>query len=133
MTSKEKYTNPSLCDGLKTFRVPIKLATNANLRGMGVIVDDPNDFTVEKKTFQIQVWPTNGWRKMDPGCGDEAGTTEGRFDIYWDGDLLYGKNHTIATAANHYLLGYSRNPMECVPKQRGKGPDHSPERSVSVV
>ena len=97
MTSKQKYTNPQLCQGLKLHQVPMKLATNENLKGMGVVVDDPEDFTVEKKTFEIATWPTSGWRKMDPGCGDEAGTCEGKFDIYWDGDLLYGKNHSIAS------------------------------------
>ena len=97
MTSKQKYTNPQVCEGLGLHQVPMKLATNENLKGMGVIVDDPADFTVEKKTFEIATWPTSGWRKMDPGCGDEAGTCEGKFDIYWDGDLLYGKNHSIAS------------------------------------
>jgi len=127
MTSKEKYCNPELCKGLSSYRVPIKLATNENLKGLGCIVDDPEDFTVEKGTFEIRKWPTSGWRKMDPGCGDEAGTTEGRFAVYWDGDLLYGKNHTIATSANHYLLGYSRNPAECKPCVRGQGPVDSPD------
>ena len=63
-----------------------------------------------------------GWRSLDPGTGDEAGTTEGKFDIYWEGDFLYGKNHSIATESNHYLLGYGTLPMNakhdsrsCVP------------------
>ena len=127
MTSKQKYTNPKLCTGLKLHKVPMKLATNENLKGMGVVVDDPADFTTEKKTFEICTWPASGWRTMDPGCGDEAGTCEGKFDIYWDGDLLYGKNHSIATTSNHYLLGYSKEPTECVAKGRGTGPDASPE------
>mmetsp|Transcript_8359 Transcript_8359/g.14047 ORF Transcript_8359/g.14047 Transcript_8359/m.14047 type:complete len:254 (+) Transcript_8359:112-873(+) len=126
MTSKEKYCDPKLCEGLKAFHVPIKLATNENLKGMGYVVDDPDDFTVEKGTFKIKVWPTQGWRPMDPGCGDEAGTTEGKFDIYWDGDLLYGKNHSIATKANHYLLGYGKPPAECKACKRGTPSEESP-------
>jgi len=54
MTSKEKYCNPELCKGLSSYRVPIKLATNENLKGLGCIVDDPEDFTVEKGTFEIR-------------------------------------------------------------------------------
>ena len=148
MTSKQKYTNPQVCEGLGLHQVPMKLATNENLKGMGVIVDDPADFTVEKKTFEISTWPTSGWRKMDPGCGDEAGTCEGKFDIYWDGDFLcpsgvssrarfrcalevvsrrYGKNHSIATTSNHYLLGYGKEPTACVKQQRGQGPAESPD------
>ena len=55
MTSKEKYCNPKLCEGLKAVHVPIKLATNENLKGMGYVVDNPEDFTVEKGTFEIKV------------------------------------------------------------------------------
>ena len=129
MTSKQKYTNPQLCSGLKLHKVPMKLATDENLQGMGKIVDDPAafKFTTAKKTFEITTWPTTGWRPMDPGCGDEAGTTEGKFDISWDGDLLYGKNHSIATTSNHYLLGYGKEPTDCVAAERGVPPPESPE------
>merc|ERR1719240_288137 len=124
--NKNKYANPDLCKGLKIHDVPIKWATNENLKGMGFVVKDPSEFTVQNKRFEIVPWPVSGWRPLDPGTGDEAGTTEGKFDIYWDGDFLYGKNHTIATTANHYLLGYSKDPSECKSRGRGLGPETSP-------
>lgn len=70
-----------------------------------MLVDDPDDFTCEKKTFEIVPWPTLGFRKLDPMTGDEAGTTEGDFQVWWQGDFLFGKNLAINTVANHYLEG----------------------------
>ena len=42
-----------------------------------------DEFTVAKKNFEIVTWPQPGWRKLDPNTGDEAGTTEGFFDVHW--------------------------------------------------
>ena len=75
------------------------------MKGYGFLFQDPSEVTVENKRFEIEYWPTKGWRKLDPGTGNEGGTTEGDFVIYWDGDSLYGKNLAIATESNHYLLG----------------------------
>jgi len=129
--AKEKYANPELCKGLKTHHVPMQLATNENLKGMGMVITSPEEITVAKNNFEIVAWPTHGWRKLDPGTGDEAGTTEGKFDIYWDGDFLYGKNHTIATEANHYLLGYAKDPLQCKRLGAGTPPSTSPS-SISL-
>ena len=52
-----------------------------SLKGFGKIVHHPDEFTVEKKNFEITPWPVSGWRQLDPGTGDEAGTTEGDFDV----------------------------------------------------
>lgn len=120
--NKHKYADPALCRELPKFRVPIKHATNTALKGIGFLVHDPTQFTTQDKTFEVVPWPTKGWRALDPGTGDEAGTTEGRFDIYWDGDLLYGTNHALSTEANHYLLGYGADPEECARRGRGNGP-----------
>jgi len=109
----EKYLSPNVLSGLPILDVPLKLATNENLKGLGFVVEDPAEFTVEKKTFEIVPWPVKGWRPLDPKTGDEAGTTEGNFEIYWSGDCLYGRNTTIATTANQYLLGYAKDPQEC--------------------
>ena len=69
-----------------------------------------------------------GWRKLDPGTGDEAGTTEGAFHLWWapfasvqcrqgwllnsiifiirwEGDFYRGKNTAVATSNNCYLAG----------------------------
>ena len=64
----------------------------------------------EKGNFEIEKWPLRGWRKMDPHCGDEAGTTEGHFDVTWQGDYFYGKNLAINTVNNVYLDGLGALP-----------------------
>eukprot|EP00940_MAST-03C_sp_MAST-3C-sp2_P001385 g1385.t1 len=124
--NKKQYSDPTLCDGLDVWTVPIQIATEASLKGLGRLVKDPAAFTTEEKTFEIKKWPAQGWRSLDLETGDEAGTTEGSFDIYWAGDFLFGKNHSIATESNHYLLGYGKDPMKCKRKSRGRGPDTSP-------
>jgi len=49
--------------------------------------------------------PVQGWRQLDPGTGDEAGTTEGSFDVEWKGHFFMGKNNAVATDHNVYLDG----------------------------
>ncbi len=46
-----------------------------------------------------------GWRQLDPQTGDEAGTTEGDFQVEWKGDYFFGKNLAINTENNTYLDG----------------------------
>ena len=53
------------------------------LEGHGRLVDDPADFRAEDRTFEIVKWPVQGWRQLDPLTGDEAGTTEGEFKVYF--------------------------------------------------
>ena len=77
--------------GLNIVDVPLVEATDKSLVGYWAIVHDPEDFTVAKRTFEIVPWPTQRWRKLDPGTGDEAGTTE---------------NLAVSTYLSH-LLGWS--------------------------
>lgn len=51
-----------------------------------------------------------GWRQLDPETGDEAGTTEGHFDVHWEGDYFYGTNLAVATSNNVYLDGLGAHP-----------------------
>lgn len=104
--SPENFKAPTLPKGLEIKDVPLTRAkSNADLEGYGYLVDNPDDFTCEKKTFEIVPWPVQGWRKLDPETGDEAGTVEGDFEVEWKGDFFYGKNLAIASVANHYLEG----------------------------
>lgn len=84
--------------------------------------------TVEKGNFEIVPWPVQGeiplwrlaisaiyccalgWRPLDPETGDEAGTTEGNFDVHWEGDFFYGTNLAVATNNNVYLDGLGAHP-----------------------
>ena len=108
--TEENFRNPELPSGLKIVDVPLVEATEESLKGYGVIVHDPEDFTVQKRTFEIVPWPTQGRRKLDPGTGDEAGTTEGNFDLEWVGDYYYGKNLAVSTTNNTYLDGLGAVP-----------------------
>lgn len=77
-------------------------ATPETLRGYGNLVED---FEVQK--IEIVRWPAAGWRAVDLDTGDEGGTTEGIFEFWWQGELLYGANHAVG---DQYLFGWSRLP-----------------------
>ncbi|MGO1117655.1 ureidoglycolate lyase [Rhodovibrionaceae bacterium A322] len=71
--------------------IPVVEATEESLQGFGQIVTDPYQHPIE-----IVPWPLSGWRKMDPGCGDEGGTTEGIFSFSWDDEgVLRGHNEAV--------------------------------------
>lgn len=100
--------------------VPLVRATEESLRAYGHLVDDYRDYPIE-----IVTWPQPGWRAMDPGTGNEGGTTVGVFDFWWEGETMFAKNHAVAQ--NEYLLGWSRNPGEvkASPLPSGAAPDRS--------
>ena len=77
------YLNPDIPAGLRILDVPLVRATPESLKGFGEIVRDPEDAQVE-----IVPWPVKGRRKLDPGTGDEGGTTEGIFACEWQGNEL---------------------------------------------
>tara|TARA_R110002072_G_scaffold35754_3_gene105469 strand:- start:3907 stop:4662 length:756 start_codon:yes stop_codon:yes gene_type:complete len=80
--------------GLARLSIPVVLATQESLKGFGELVTDPDNYRVE-----IVPWPLAGWRKMDAGCGDEGGTTEGIFSFSWDDQgVLRGVNQAVDDA-----------------------------------
>ena len=95
--TEDNFRAPKLPANLKVVDVPLVEATDAALEGFGYVLHSADERTVEKKNFEIVQWPAKGWRKCDPGCGDEAGTTEGRFEVRWEGDFFYGTNLAVAT------------------------------------
>lgn len=108
--TEDNFRAPTLPSGLTVKDVKLEPATNESLKGLGILMSDPEEFTVAKKNFEIKVWPHAGWRSMDPGTGDEAGTTEGDFEVYWQGDFYYGTNLAVATTNNKYLDGLGTIP-----------------------
>eukprot|EP00931_Biecheleriopsis_adriatica_P080457 TRINITY_DN53804_c0_g1_i1.p1 TRINITY_DN53804_c0_g1~~TRINITY_DN53804_c0_g1_i1.p1 ORF type:complete len:276 (+),score=43.23 TRINITY_DN53804_c0_g1_i1:52-879(+) len=110
--SSENFRKPSLPSGLKVQDLELEVASDESLVGLGRIVHSPNDFTVADRTFEIARWPQPGWRPLDPGTGDEAGTTEGDFEVQWKGDYFYGHNLAIATENNRYLDGLGALPED---------------------
>jgi len=115
--SPTAYLAPDVPGTLPWHDVPLVRATNESLRGYGRLVDDYHDYPIE-----IVTWPQPGRRAIDPGTGNEGGTTQGIFDFWWEGETLYGKNQAVAS--NHYLLGWSCNPGE-VKTDHDMRPDRS--------
>src|ERR1700758_4319332 len=96
------YLNPALPSGLRRVPMPVVDATPETLTGFGRLVTDPSECAIE-----IVQWPALGTRPIDPGTGNEAGTTEGTFVSEWRGDILYGRNEAVG---GHYILAYAKEP-----------------------
>jgi len=111
------YLAPDVPGTLPCFQVPLVRATEQSLQGYGQLVDNHQDFPVE-----IVRWPAAGWRPVDPGTGDEAGTTSGVFSCHWQGDMLMGKNTAVG---DEYLLGWSTTPQDAV---QGEEPESCPQQ-----
>ena len=88
--TSDNFRSPNLKKVKNIVELPvIDVVDNRDLEGYGYLVDDVNDFTVESGNFEIVKWPTSGWRKLDPDTGDEAGTTEGDFEVtYFRNSIL---------------------------------------------
>ena len=87
-TDEVTYQSPQIPSAVDVHDVPIVKATDESLKGYGCLVDDPQNFTIENGSFEIVPWPHAGWRSLDPGTGDEGGTTEGAFRLFWqDGTI----------------------------------------------
>lgn len=102
MNDLPNYQSPDLPPGLDRVEMPVVEATDETLRGLGRIVDSPDEIEIE-----IVRWPATGWRPVDPDSGDEGGTREGRFLCQWRGDVLYGENTAVG---GNYILGYGASP-----------------------
>ena len=109
-TDEQTYQSPQIPSAVDVHEVPIVKASDESLMGYGRLVDDPQNFTVENGSFEIVPWPHAGWRSLDPGTGDEGGTTEGAFRLFWQDGNLFGENLALATTANKYLLGLGALP-----------------------
>jgi len=96
--------NPRISDAAETLEVPLVAASAETLEGYGRLVDDYGQCDIE-----IVTWPAQGWRSVDPGTGNEGGVTEGIFEFWWAGEVLYGRNNAVDDS---YLLGWSRPPAE---------------------
>ncbi len=118
------YKSPEIPPGVEVHDVPIVLATDESLQGYGCLVDDPENFTVESGRFEIVPWQHAGWRSLDPGTGDEGGTTEGAFRLFWQDGHLFGENLALATTANQYLLGLGSLPSDSAKSADGFSIDH---------
>jgi hypothetical protein len=87
---------------LAEFEAPLVAATPASLAGYGRLVDD-----YARAEIEIVTWPAPGWRPVEPGTGNEGGTTEGVFEFEWCGEVLHGRNHAVG---GNYVIAWTRQP-----------------------
>lgn len=79
--TEDNFRNPELPPNLKVLDVPLEVATDASLQGYGKLIHSRDEICVKEGNFEIKPWPVSGWRQLDPGTGDEAGTTEGAYYV----------------------------------------------------
>jgi ureidoglycolate lyase len=101
---KIDYLNPQIPSKTSFFDLPVIMATEESLAGYGKLVSKS-----EYLNYPIEIvrWPAPGWRQVDEGTGDEAGTVSGDFEFYWEGDFFKGKNHAVNS---EYVFGWSKAP-----------------------
>jgi ureidoglycolate lyase len=109
--SADNLRSPNLPSGLRVIDVPL-LPTD-ELHAVGAaLIHHRDERNTDKGNFEIVRWPVLGWRSLDPETGNEAGTTEGPFEVEWQGDFFNGRNMAINTTSNVYLDGLGA-PPEC--------------------
>lgn len=119
MNQPVNYLRPEVPGALPWHKVRTLTATNENLKGYGCLVA-ANEY--ESYPVEIVQWPKQHGRPVDTGTGNEAGTKQGIFDFWWEGEVLFGRNNAVK---DEYLLGWSNNPEVA---DRGKQTDTIPER-----
>jgi ureidoglycolate lyase len=119
--TEENFRNPELAADVDIVEVPLAEATDEALEGFGFVIHSPDEVSVENGNFEIVQWPQPGWRQLDPGTGDEAGTTEGDFKVWWEGDFFRGTNLAVATTNNVYLDGLGAPPADATTEGDGVG------------
>jgi hypothetical protein len=102
----------------RTHETPLVAATDENLQGYGCLVSEPRSFPIE-----IVRWPAQGRRPVDQNSGDQGGVTEGVFEFWWKGEILYARNNAVGDS---YLFAWSTWPEEAV----SEGQIRSRERAL---
>ena len=77
-------------------------ATDKTLEGFGKLVTGAPECNIE-----IVQWPAPGWRPVEPGTGNEGGTTESEFACRWQGYELHTVNKAVGGV---YIAGWSQEP-----------------------
>ena len=94
---------PSLARGeARAHRVPLLRASAESLRGYGEVVTD-----FARHEVSLVPWPLAGWRTLHPGTGVEGGVTEGAFEMYREGELLFARNDAVSRS---YIIGWFADP-----------------------
>jgi len=109
------YLSPDVPPELPWHPVPLVVADDVTVAPYGCLVDDAEGFDIE-----IVQWPAQGWRPVDAGTGDEAGTVEGVFHSEWRGEVLRARNDAVG---GDYVLGWSVNPGQAREDVDARGSD----------
>ena len=88
--------------GIRVLDVPLVSARAPRFSAFGRIVED---FAAERVI--IETWPARGWRRIEPGTGNQGGVTEGDFVMARTGDLMIARNHAVG---GHYVTGWFADP-----------------------
>jgi len=109
---------PPTTGARRIHRMKLVAATEADLKGYGYLVDDP-----DKVRIEIVRSPAQGWRPVDANSGDQGGVTGGIFEFWWRGDTLYARNNAVGDS---YIFAWSRWPEEAA----SDGPPHPRQQAL---
>ena len=119
MNQPVNYLVPDVPGKLPWHKLETVIATNETLKGYGCLVSKS-----EYESFPVEIvqWPKTTGRPIDADTGNQAGTKQGVFDFWWEGEVLFGRNNAVK---DEYLLGWSVNPQDA---DKNKVTDQVPER-----
>ena len=119
MNQPVNYLVPDVPGKLPWHKLETVIASNETLKDYGCLVSKS-----EYESFPVEIvqWPKTTGRPIDADTGNQAGTKQGIFDFWWEGEVLYGRNNAVK---DEYLLGWSVNPQDA---DKNKTTDQLPER-----
>ena len=95
--------------------VPLVRASPESCANYGRLVPD-----FEAEEVIVETWPAQGWRRVEPGTGNEGGITQGDFVMEKKGDLMIAQNHAVG---GHYITGWFVDPK--IADESGHDPDYN--------
>lgn len=104
------YGDDALHQYKEPHKVPLKLASAENLRGLATIISDYHNTDVI-----ILPWQTTGKRQVTPGTGIQAGVKTGEFLYQWQYDVCLSKNNAVG---DMYVMVTGRLPTNVNPAKR---------------
>jgi ureidoglycolate lyase len=102
-------------EDISIVEVPLRRATPESFAGFGRLVESFKEAEVD-----IETWPAQGWRPVEPGTGNQGGATSGQFDVYHAGDMMHARNHAVD---GHYVTGWFSDPATA--SEQSLEADHS--------
>ncbi len=86
----------------KTHRVPLLALDATTAKGLGTLITSIDEAEIEQRR-----WPPSGRRPVT--SGGYGHTVEGPFDVYWQGEVMFSRNHAVGRAD---VLGWRVDPAE---------------------